>query len=91
MMSKHNPLVPSAHHQGRELISREEMFDSRADKTVMQPSETLTITVDAASRLLGISKNAAYRAIARGEIPSIRLGRRIVISRRGLTNMIDGK
>lgn len=32
-----------------------------------------------ASGLLGLSKDAAYRAAAAGQIPTIRLGRRIVV------------
>lgn len=38
-----------------------------------------TITVPEAGRLLGIGRDAAYRAAERGEIPSLRLGRRIVV------------
>jgi excisionase family DNA binding protein len=29
--------------------------------------------------LLGISRSAAYRAVARGEIPTIRIGRRLLV------------
>jgi excisionase family DNA binding protein len=42
----------------------------------MQPA-TMTITEVAA--LLGISRSAAYRAVARGEIPTIRIGRRLLV------------
>ncbi len=47
------------------------------------PPETpsLTITVTEAARYLGIGRNTAYEAIRRNEIPSIRIGRRIVIPR----------
>ncbi|MFT4264831.1 MAG: helix-turn-helix domain-containing protein [Nocardioides sp.] len=38
-----------------------------------------TLTVPEAADLLGISRNAAYAAAASGEIPSIRVGRRIVV------------
>ena len=41
----------------------------------------LTFTVDEAAFLLNISRGLAYELIARGEIGSIRLGRRIVIPR----------
>jgi len=40
-----------------------------------------TITVDAASRLLGISRNATYEAVRNGELESVRFGkRRLVLS-----------
>ena len=34
-----------------------------------------TLSVEEAGRLCGISRNAAYRAAHRGELPSLRLGR----------------
>jgi excisionase family DNA binding protein len=44
-----------------------------------RPEERLTYTVTEAARLLGISRNSAYEAARRGEIPTIRLGRRILV------------
>ena len=41
----------------------------------------LTFTVDEAAYLLNISRGLAYELVARGELGSIRLGRRIVIPR----------
>jgi excisionase family DNA binding protein len=46
--------------------------------------DCLTLTVDEAAQVLGISRALAYELIARGEIPSLRLGRRIVVPRRAL-------
>jgi excisionase family DNA binding protein len=43
--------------------------------------ERLVLSIPEAPALLGVSKNSAYSAVARGEIPSIRVGRRIVIPR----------
>jgi len=39
----------------------------------------LTVTVEEAAVILGLGRSAAYEATRRGEIPSRRLGRRIVI------------
>lgn len=39
----------------------------------------LTCSVPEAGRLLGIGRDAAYRAAADGTIPTLRLGRRIVV------------
>ena len=38
-----------------------------------------TVTVTEAANLLGISRSLAYELVARRELPSIRLGRRLVI------------
>jgi excisionase family DNA binding protein len=39
----------------------------------------LTVSVEEAGRLLGISRGAAYRAAACGQIPTIRVGRRLLV------------
>jgi len=41
--------------------------------------ERLTISVVEAGRRLGVGKNAAYDAARRGEIPVLRIGRRMVV------------
>jgi excisionase family DNA binding protein len=45
--------------------------------------------VDEAAKLLGLSRNAAYAAVAAKQIPSLRLGRRIVIPRAALERMLE--
>ena len=44
-----------------------------------QTIERLTIPVPEAARRLGIGRNAAYDAIRRGELPAIKVGRRILV------------
>ena len=41
--------------------------------------ERQTLTVEEAAEILGIGRNSAYEAIRRGEIPALRLGRRLVV------------
>lgn len=41
--------------------------------------ERATVTVPEAGKLLGISRDAAYGAAARGEIPTLRIGRRLLV------------
>ncbi len=38
-----------------------------------------TITVEHAGEILGISRRSAYRAANRGEIPTFRIGRRLLV------------
>lgn len=51
-------------------------------------SKRKTMTVPEAAEVLGISRNHAYEAAARGEIPSIRIGKRIVVPIDALNRMI---
>ena len=39
----------------------------------------VTVTVTETAALLGIGRTSAYEAIRRGELPSLRIGRRIVV------------
>jgi excisionase family DNA binding protein len=56
------------------------------DKPEIEPL-TLPVWPDA-GKLLGLGRNATYDAIARGEIPVIRFGRRIVVPRKALERML---
>lgn len=55
-----------------------------------QPAERLTISVTEAAQLLGIGRGTAYECVRTGELPSIKLGRRIVIPKRALQALVDG-
>lgn len=48
----------------------------------------LTRTVDEVAELLGISRVSAYEGVARGDIPHIKVGRRILVPRAALTAML---
>ena len=52
-------------------------------------TERLTLTVDEAGKALGLSRCGAYEAVARGEIPSVKVGRRILVPRAALERMLD--
>jgi excisionase family DNA binding protein len=47
----------------------------------MAASEPLppTLTVERAAEILGISRQSAYEGVRRGEIPSLRVGRRVIV------------
>ena len=49
----------------------------------------ITYTVTEAAELLGISRSGAYECVRRGEIPSLTLGRRVVIPRRSFEALLD--
>ena len=54
----------------------------------MRP-ERVTMSVEEASEALGISRSLAYELVRRGALPSLRLGRRIVVPVRALEELVD--
>ena len=48
-----------------------------------------TLTVAEAAACLGISRNTAYDAVRRGTVPSIRVGRRILIPAQALDALLS--
>ena len=51
--------------------------------------QRLALTVEEAGRLLGIGRNTAYEAARRGELPTIRMGRRLLVPRVALENLLE--
>lgn len=51
--------------------------------------ERLTVSVSEAARLLGISKNSAYNACATKDIPSLKIGKRIVVPLAALDKLLS--
>ena len=49
-----------------------------------------TLTIDEAAEILGISRSAAYRAADTGEIPTIQIGRRRLVPRARLEELLRG-
>ena len=50
----------------------------------IENGERLVWTVAEAGRMLGISRAHAYELVARGELPHLRLGRRVVVPKQAL-------
>jgi len=53
-------------------------------------AERLTVSVEEAAEMLGVSRGTAYNLVRTGDIPSVQLGRRIVVPVRRLRALIDG-
>ncbi len=62
--------------------------DSRSPGAVTPRGERLTLTVEEAAVILGISRASAYEATRHGEIPCIRIGRRILVPRVALDRLL---
>jgi excisionase family DNA binding protein len=52
--------------------------------------EPIVISVPEAARLAGLSRQSAYEAARRGDIPTIRIGRRILVPREKLIRLLCG-
>ncbi len=52
--------------------------------------DRVVLTVNEVAKLLGLSRASAYQGVACGEIPSIRVGRRILVPRQALERMLEG-
>jgi len=55
----------------------------------MNLSESLVLTVGEAAKLLRLSKTTTYDQIRQGSIPSIRMGKRILIPRAALMHKLE--
>jgi excisionase family DNA binding protein len=57
---------------------------THADATELPP----TISVEHAAKLLGVSRSAAYRAAASGQLPTLAFGRRLLVPTAPLLRML---
>lgn len=53
------------------------------------PPQRRTISVEEAGKRLGISRNSAYEACKNGQIPTIRIGRLILVPEAAFERMFD--
>ncbi len=54
-----------------------------------QPDNRLVLSVPEAAKMLGLSRNGGYLAAARGEIPTIRIGSRLLVPRAALERLLE--
>ena len=52
--------------------------------------ECQTVSVEHAGKILGYSRNTAYEAAKTGELPTIRLGRKIRVPIAALQRLLEG-
>ena len=51
--------------------------------------DKLTISVEEAAKLLGIGRNLCYDRVKTGEIPAIKIGRRLLVPRKALEKLLE--
>ena len=57
---------------------------------MVQTDERLTYNVEEAGRLLGISRASAFEEARRGDLPTIRVGKRLLEPKKALEQMLEG-
>src|SRR2546426_12749567 len=50
----------------------------------------LTMKVDEAAKVLGTSRGTVYEMIRRGDLFALRLGRRLIVPRRAIVELLEG-
>jgi excisionase family DNA binding protein len=58
--------------------------------TSKDKSERLTLSVAEAAACLGLSRNAAYSAAKNGQIPCIKIGKRLLVPKIQLEKLLKG-
>ncbi len=74
-----NPVVDASHGGASAAIT---------NASAVLSGDRLVVSVAEAGRLLGVSRAFAYELAARGELPTIHLGRRIVVPKVALLAMV---
>jgi excisionase family DNA binding protein len=67
---------------------RGEYRDDSANQPRQQSFDKLLVTVLEASRLLSVNRSTVYDLMGRGELPSLRIGRRRLISTQALLDFV---
>ena len=65
------------------------MSDGALDRASLMQGSRLTLTVPEAGRVLGVGRNAAYQAARTGDIPTVRIGKRILVPVAALGRMLE--
>ncbi len=56
---------------------------------IPDPRERPTLSVEEAGRCLGLGRSASYAAVERGEVPALRVGRRLMVPTAALLRLLE--
>lgn len=60
------------------------------DSVMANEVAAATYRVEEAAKLLGISRNSAYEAARTGQLPTVRIGKRLVVPKVALDKLLNG-
>jgi len=78
-------LVPYLH-----ILHKDRSQQGEREVNEKQKLERQAIKLDEVARRLGVSRNSAYAAARRGQIPTIRIGRLLLVPIAALDRMLEG-
>ncbi len=64
-------------------------IDKVIDKMSKENNESLVYSVTEAGKLLGLSRGSAYEAVKNGQIPSVKIGSRILVPKKALEKLLE--
>ncbi len=67
---------------------KEEMNTKTAPEALEVPAERKTLTVPEVGKALGIGRNQAYEAVRKGLIPSLKIGKRLLVPKAALDRLL---
>ena len=80
----HDALVEAVGLSGTAIVGSEVSTGA-----VAPVEDRLVFTVEEAAQLLGISRSFAYEAVRRGDVPSMRIGKRILVPKAALQRFLE--
>jgi len=63
---------------------------ARNENEKMENNTRLVYQIAEVAAMLGLSRNACYQAVQRGELPAIRIGKRLLVPKASLFKLLDG-
>jgi excisionase family DNA binding protein len=78
-------------------VRKESIGDYMADlktgvtKISLQGTERATMSIKEAARVLGVGKNLMYAAVRVGDVPVVKIGSRLLVSRAILEGILSGE
>jgi predicted DNA-binding transcriptional regulator AlpA len=60
-------------------------------ETAEEPQERLTYTVPEAGRKAGLSRDSSYNAAKRGEMPTVKIGGRLLVPKKAWDAILNGE
>jgi excisionase family DNA binding protein len=78
--------------KGRNIYVAQRLFVRRCEQDQTTPEEeALTLSVEHAARLIGVSRATVYRMVRDGELRAVRVGRRVLVLKKPLMEMLEAE
>lgn len=80
--------VTPAGHEVEQTQAEPAEHSGRRPARRFRSEKRLTLSVEEVAEVMGIGRTLAYEAVRRGEIPSIRIGSRILVAKAALSRLL---